>query len=338
MNGSRHPGFIRAGRRLALCFALLSLLWLLCACSSAKKAEPSDAATLPAGIFPDGTSEVMVPDTDAPTTEPATDAPTDPPATETPAPTEPAGPPVWQTDPGSVTDLDAELPGFDYSPYLPVPEDVSRGDASLSYLYTHGGISRAGGDKTVALSFVLVGENGLTGQLLDILQEKQVPATFLITLRNYLNSSPADAAETVRRIVREGHLVSAHGYTFTHTSLATNRRFLNEQVLYQAELDNLLRYHYPVSVFSAPYAAVCERDVYLCDLTGFRFLSYSCLLSDAENEAPVYMVLPKLKEALSPGCIIQLRITESTVKATADFIEYAQQQGYQFVLPVHVPE
>lgn len=338
MNDRHGTAVRRAARALALCFALLSLFWL-CACSSSKKTEPAGDATLPAGIFPAGTDLLDDDPRDASSTaaEPAaTPAPTEPPVTTPAGPTEP---PAWKDDPGSITDLDAELPGFDYSPYLPVPEDVSRGSASLSYLYAHGGVSRAGGgDKTVALSFTLVTENGLTERLLNVLTEKQVPATFLITLGDYLKHSPGDPAETVRRIVREGHLVAAHGYTYIHSTMAANRRFLNELVLYQTALDGLLRYHYPASVFSAPYEGIYERDIYLCDLMGFRFLGYSCLPDDNNGQAPVYMVLPQLKAALAPGAIIQMRITEENIKAAADFIDYAQGQGYQFVLPVHVTD
>ncbi|MBQ6075044.1 MAG: polysaccharide deacetylase family protein [Lachnospiraceae bacterium] len=338
MNDRHGTAVRRAARALALCFALFSLFWL-CACSSAGKTEAANDATLPAGIFPAGTDGLAddprdVPATAAePSAAPAPTEPTEPPVT---APAGPTEPPAWRDDPRSVTDLDAELPGFDYSPYLPVPQDVSRGSASLSYLYAHGGVTRAGsGGREIALTFSLAAESGYTGQLLDVLREKQVPATFLITLRDYLQSDPEERAETVRRIVREGHLVSSHGYTHIHSTLATNRRFLNELVLYRTELDALLRYHYPVSVFSDPYEEIYERDVYLCDLMGFRFLGYSFIPADDNGQAPVYMVLPQLKNALSPGAVIRMGISAENVKAVSDFIEYAQAQGYQFVLPVH---
>ena len=160
-----------------------------------------------------------------------------------------------------------------------------------------------------------------------------MPATFLLSLQEYLRSSLDDPEELIRRMIQEGHAIGSHGYTHSHSTMVTNRRFLNELLLFQAQIDQVLRYHYPLTLFGAPYETLVERDIYLCDLMGIHFLGYSCLLSDENGQSPVYMVLPQMKQALIPGSIIQMHVSEGNTDAIADFIDYAKEQGYRFVLP-----
>ena len=54
---------------------------------------------------------------------------------------------------------------------------------------------------------------GNTGQILDILKEKKVSATFFINRENYsdIDKEP-EMANVVRRMVREGHELASHGW------------------------------------------------------------------------------------------------------------------------------
>ena len=337
-------------RRLLPLLLSICLLLLCCAgCSSNGKKESDTApGTLPGGLFPGG----WVPDTDsaavaasttpAASTAAATTAPTTTaPLATTPAATTPAGPPsagqqTWQQNPLALSpeEMDRELAGFDYAPYLPVPENVSRTGATLDYLYAHHGINHVGGgEKLVSITFSMGIEPGCTGRMLDILKEKEVPATFLLSLKEYLGSTLDDPEELIRRMIQEGHAIGSHGFTHIHSTMATNRRFLNELLLFQAQIDKTLRYHYPLTLFGAPYETLIERDIYLCDLMGIHFLGYSYLLSDENGQSPVYMVLPQMKQALIPGSIIQMHMSEGNTDAMAEFIDYAKEQGYRFVLP-----
>ena len=320
-----------------LCF-LLCLMVLISGCSSgASGTTAASHGTLPGGLTPGGTVPARETTTaPATTTAAATTTPTTTAKDSTEATTS-AERFAWQIDPRSMTpeEMDAELPGFDYSAYLPVPEEVSRHDnATLDYLYAHHGINHVGGgEKVVSITFTLGTEPGYTGRLLDVLKEKDVPATFLLSLQEYLRSSLDDPEELIRRMIQEGHAIGSHGYTHSHSTMVTNRRFLNELLLFQAQIDQILRYHYPLTLFGSPYETLVERDIYLCDLMGVHFLGYSHLLSDENGQSPVYMVLPQMKQALIPGSIIQMHVSEGNTEAIADFIDYAKEQGYRFVLP-----
>lgn len=328
---------------LPLFLSLCLLLLLGAGCSSGgSKESGAIPGTLPGGLFPGG----WEPDTDsasaAVTTAPTT---TTAAATTAPTTTAPAGSsadavPVsqqaWRQNPLALSpeEMDQELPGFDYTPYLPVPENVSRTSATFDYLYAHHGINHVGGgEKLVSITFSMTFEPGCTSRMLDILKEKEVPATFLISLNSYLKSSDDEPEELIRRMVKEGHAVGSLGFTYSHSTMITNRRFLNELLLFQAQIDQVLRYHYPLTLFGAPYETFIERDIYLCDLMGIHFLSYSCQLPDENGQSPVYMVLPQMKKALIPGSIIQMHMSEGNTSAMADFIDYAKEQGYRFVLP-----
>lgn len=60
-------------------------------------------------------------------------------------------------------------------------------------------------DKTIYLTFDLGYEAGYTANILDVLKEKEVPATFFITA-HYLNT----ASDLVERMINEGHIVGNH--------------------------------------------------------------------------------------------------------------------------------
>lgn len=328
-------------RPLLICLLAASLL--LGGCSSSDSGTAAAHQTLPGGLFPGGNalpSETQTAPaattTAATTTEPSTEAST----TAQPAETVsepvsiPAGSFAWQQNPLGVENLEGELEGVDYTPYLPVPEEVSRTHADLDYLYAHHGINHVGGgEKVLAITFSMGIEPGCTDRLLDVLKAKEVPATFLISLKEYLGSNLGNPEELIRRMVQEGHAIGSHGFTHVHSTMATNRRFLNELLLFQAQIDQTLRYHYPLTLFGAPYETLIERDIYLCDLMGIHFLGYSRLLADENGQAPVYMVLPQMKEALIPGSIIQMHVSEGNTEAIGDFIDYAKSQGYRFILP-----
>ncbi|MBQ7145442.1 MAG: polysaccharide deacetylase family protein [Lachnospiraceae bacterium] len=336
-------------RRFLPFFLSLCLLLLCCAgCSSNGKKESDTApGTLPGGLFPGGwvpdtasaaaaTSTTPAASTAAATTAPTTTAP----LATTPAASTPSGASsglqAWQQNPLALSseEMDQALAGFDYAPYLPIPENVSRTGATLDYLYAHHGINHVGGgEKLVSITFSMGIEPGCTGRMLDILKEKEVPATFLLSLKEYLGSTLDDPEELIRRMIQEGHAIGSHGFTHIHSTMATNRRFLNELLLFQAQIDKTLRYHYPLTLFGAPYETLIERDIYLCDLMGIHFLGYSYLLSDENGQSPVYMVLPQMKQALIPGSIIQMHMSEGNTDAMAEFIDYAKEQGYRFVLP-----
>ncbi len=71
--------------------------------------------------------------------------------------------------------------------------------------------------KTIYLTFDSGYENGYTEKILDVLKEKNAPATFFVT-GHYMSSNP----EIIKRMKDEGHIVGNHTVNHIDLSATTN--------------------------------------------------------------------------------------------------------------------
>ena len=92
-------------------------------------------------------------------------------------------------------------------------EQPDLGAENRKILEKNGGIAVGNKEeKTVYLTFDEGYEAGYTAQILDVLKENEVKATFFITA-HYVNTKP----ELVKRMIDEGHIVGNH--TVNHKSM-----------------------------------------------------------------------------------------------------------------------
>ncbi len=87
-----------------------------------------------------------------------------------------------------------------------------------------------------------------TPQVLDVLQEYEVTATFFV-VGSYVEQHP----EVVQRIVGEGHSLGNHGYSHTSMSILGEPQLRRELQRTQRAVDKALGYHYPMSTMRPPY-------------------------------------------------------------------------------------
>lgn len=73
-------------------------------------------------------------------------------------------------------------------------------------------------EKKIVLTFDEGYEAGYTNQILDILKNNEVTATFFLTA-HYVNTSP----DIVRRMIAEGHIIGNH--------IPVNSMYLNEKII-----------------------------------------------------------------------------------------------------------
>jgi hypothetical protein len=89
------------------------------------------------------------------------------------------------------------------------------------------------GGKVLYLTFDAGYENGFTEEILDVLQELQVPAAFFLT-GDYLSREP----DLVRRMTAEGHIVGNHTMTHPDMTAVDGETFRSElQGLEEAYFD-----------------------------------------------------------------------------------------------------
>lgn len=181
---------------------------------------------------------------------------------------------------------------------------------------------------TIYLTFDEGYENGYTSIILDVLQEKNVPAVFFVT-GDYVEGSP----ELIERMIDEGHVVGNH--TLNHPSMP----LLSEEEMASEinELDNLVaeQFGYQMDLFRPPKGEFSEESLAVTQAQGYQSIFWSFAYADWDvNDQPTNdEALKILTERLHPGGIYLLHAVSSTnAEVLGDFIDNARALGYEFAL------
>lgn len=167
----------------------------------------------------------------------------------------------------------------------------------------------------------------ITSQLLDVLKEKQIPATFFCTM-DYI----CDAPQVVARMIKEGHHVGNHSLSHPSNCAALSREALALEAL---AVENYLRvnFGYSSQYFRFPGGVYSENAVQLLESVGYRSVFWSIAYADwdPENQIGEDKAFQTVTSRLHSGAVILLHATSPDNAAIlADFIDYAIAQGYQF--------
>lgn len=167
---------------------------------------------------------------------------------------------------------------------------------------------------------------GITGDILDVLKEKNVHATFFCTL-DYLKSDP----QFVVRMIDEGHTVGNHSTTHPIMPEISKEKMAKELL----GVENYLRVNFGYSspYFRFPTGAYSDEALELCDSLGFRSIFWSIAHADWDpaNQPGKQKAYDTITSRLHPGATILLHaVSRSNADALADIIDYAQANGYVF--------
>lgn len=182
------------------------------------------------------------------------------------------------------------------------------------------------GEKVLYLTFDCGWENGYTEKILDILEEKDVPAAFFCTL-DHIKAEP----ELIGRIINGGHIVGNH--STKHKNFAEiSRSKMAEEIL---TCDNYLRknYGYTSAFFRFPEGSYNESALDLVQSMGYTSVFWSCSYADwdVENTKGAEYAFETVTSRLHPGAVILLHsVSPDNAAALGDIIEYARANGYEF--------
>lgn len=213
--------------------------------------------------------------------------------------------------------------------------------AFISYYEYHGigpqdGIVRRGPhENIVAITFDDGPNPSFTPQILDILKEKGVKATFFV-VGLHVKKYP----EVARRIVAEGHDIGNH--TYTHKDLVpSTRRMVLAQV---HKTDQTIKRVTGVStnLFRPPrgiYSNAVRR--LLVEEEGYRFVLWSVSSTDWRKISPK-KILKRIARYTRPGAILLFHDSgalirregasrDSTVESLSMVIDYLRSKGYEIV-------
>lgn len=186
--------------------------------------------------------------------------------------------------------------------------------------------------KTIYLTFDCGYEyNGNTAKILDILKANQVKASF------FLNDAFIKyAGGTTRRMADEGHAVGNHGYNHLNMPAILGKSGEGAAV---RELTRLEDHYEQVTgreldkIYRPSSGNWSERTLAVAQSLGYDTYFWSFAYRDwnTSNQPDPAWALEQLKGAVKPGAIIELHaVSDTNVQIMAEFIQWAQTQGYAF--------
>lgn len=303
--------------------------------SSETEKEPTEEPT------EEETTEEPTPETTEEPTEPPTE-PTPPPTQPTPPPTQPTPPPTVQPPAppysGSITAISqAEIDNL-----RATLDTNARGYGGLTYhtycasdqnyMNSIGANGRVlldnGTQKNVALTFQEGWENNHTGELLDILKQYGVKATFFIT-----HSYAAHNQALVQRMINEGHQVGSHTYACPEGGIASHsmEEIMNDALQMQQYMNdafgyNMNLYNYNSGTWSPASMVMLSKMGYIVTLCTTSYSDY-----DANAAIDAGSIANQMNAALIPGTIYAFHVTNvATIRLMPSVIQNALNQGYTF--------
>ncbi|MGN7453998.1 delta-lactam-biosynthetic de-N-acetylase [Paenibacillus pasadenensis] len=170
-------------------------------------------------------------------------------------------------------------------------------------------------------------KDGLTGTILDVLKEKNVPAIFFIT-GHYVKTEP----ELVKRMAAEGHLIGNHSWSHPDMSTLPPEKIRQELADVKkavAELTGVQKMDYlraPRGIFSEPMLAASGAE-------GYRNVFWSVAYKDWDTSAQrgADYAYRNVMEQLHPGAVLLLHaVSSDNTQALGRIIDGARAQGYEF--------
>lgn len=177
---------------------------------------------------------------------------------------------------------------------------------------------------TIYLTFDFGYETGYSAAILDTLKEKNAPATFFV-----VGSYAKNNAETVERMLAEGHTVGSHSATHKDMTTLSDEEAraeitdFNQQFAGQFGVTPTL-FRFPEGVFSQRLLALAANE-------GMRsvFWSYAYADWDANAQPDVAESLSKALAAAHPNAVYLLHPMATNSAMLADLIDGLRAAGYQ---------
>ncbi len=184
-------------------------------------------------------------------------------------------------------------------------------------------------DKEVALTFDDGPDAIFTPQVLDVLKEYNVQATFFLTGTNCKRYP-----EIVRRIQAEGHAIGSHSYSHPDLrKLAAVTAYQTEILSTQTILEGLIGYQ--PSFYRPPYGAVTDEQIIYFAQHDLKTINWSIDSFDWDSKQnSVDEITDKIFKCIHEGAIILMHSAgidrSNTVRSLPIIIETLREKGYQF--------
>lgn len=182
-------------------------------------------------------------------------------------------------------------------------------------------------EKILYLTFDNGYEEGYTKQVLQVLREEKVPATFFVT-GHYVTREP----ELVQQMVNEGHIIGNHSYhhpDFTKLSKDDVKEEIKSLEMAVANISDQKEMKY----LRPPRGTFNEQTLRWAEEFGYIHVFWSLAFKDWEtnNQKGSQYAYNQIMSQLHPGAILLLHtVSEDNAKALKKTIQAAKKQGYIF--------
>lgn len=183
------------------------------------------------------------------------------------------------------------------------------------------------------------GPSDQTGEILDILKEHNVKATFFVIGRN------ERYYPMYKRIVEEGHTLAIHSYSHEYSTIyASYDNFVNDveelrKLLYDVTGVDCRYYRFPGGSSNRVTQVPVNDLIDYLDSAGLTYFDWNALNNDAviAGQTPDQLVKNILKDALNYDDTIilmhDLDCCHETVESLPSLIEQLEEHGYE-ILPI----
>jgi peptidoglycan-N-acetylmuramic acid deacetylase len=181
--------------------------------------------------------------------------------------------------------------------------------------------------KELFLTFDNGYENGYTGQILDTLKAKKVPAIFFVT-GHYVKDQP----ELVKRMADEGHLIGNHSWSHPDMTKIPNARIREELEKVQTEVARIAGQK-EMRFLRPPRGIFSDRSLAACKELGYTSVFWSIAYKDWDTKVQRgwRYAYDSVISQLHPGAVILLHaVSRDNAEALGAIIDEARKQGYQF--------
>ncbi|WP_281659579.1 delta-lactam-biosynthetic de-N-acetylase [Halobacillus sp. Cin3] len=191
----------------------------------------------------------------------------------------------------------------------------------------HGFFMDPSKDRVVYLTFDNGYEQGYTGQVLDVLKEKEVPAAFFVT-GHYIESAP----DLLKRMADEGHIIGNHSWShpdFTQSSKADMEKELKrveEAVKEQTDQEIMTFLRPPRGTFNAQTLKWAEEFGYTHAFWSVAFVDWH-----TDRQKGWEYAYRSVMDQIHPGAVILLHtVSSDNAEALSQMIDELRKRGYRF--------
>ncbi|MCA0984118.1 delta-lactam-biosynthetic de-N-acetylase [Halobacillus yeomjeoni] len=183
------------------------------------------------------------------------------------------------------------------------------------------------GDPVVYLTFDSGYEQGHTGKVLDVLKDKNVPATFFVT-GHYIESAP----ELLKRMVNEGHLIGNHSWHHPDFTKVSKEKMKDELDRVEKAVRSLTGQQ-TMSYVRPPRGTFNDRTLAWANEFGYTHAFWSIAFKDWETDRQKgwEYAYRSVVDQIHPGAVILLHsVSEDNAEALEHLIDELRKRGYHF--------